>query len=156
MRIPNGFESQRERENETKCWEPSLKILRAEVPNQVPQTQETGSHADISVGDCGKSEAAHAFVSNVSGFDLQRIDERNRSVRKMCVDEEDWGFAVDDLSGVDLPLDLVVASRKEEMDHMLGHTFHIVDKAECHAKTGKSPISTRWIDTPTTLMVMVS
>ena len=48
---------------------------------------------------------------------------------------------------MDLPLDLVVAARREEMDHMLGHTFHIVDKAECHAKTGKSPISTRWIDT---------
>ena len=86
-------------------------------------------------------------MSNVSGFDLQRIDERNRSVCNMCVDDEHWGFAVDDLSGVDLPLDLVVAARKEEMDHMLGHTFHIVDEAGCHPKTGQSPISTRWIDT---------
>ena len=100
----------------------------------------------MSVGECTKSEAAYVFVSNVSGFDLQRIDERNSRVCDMCVDEEDWGFAVDDLNGVDLPLDLVVAARKEEMDRVLGHTFHIVDKAECHAKTGKSPISTRYED----------
>ena len=30
---------------------------------------------------------------------------------------------------------------------MMGHTFHVVDKAECMAKTGKQHLSTRWIDT---------
>ena len=39
MRFPDGVEGQREREG-TRCWKPSLKILRAEVPNQVPHSRE--------------------------------------------------------------------------------------------------------------------
>ena len=64
----------------------------------------------------------------------------------VCVEPEEE-YALHDLSGNELPFDLVTAARKEEMDHMLGHTFHLVDRAECFAKTGKPPISTRWIDT---------
>ena len=54
--------------------------------------------------------------------------------------------ATDDLSGAELPLEMVAAARREEMDHMMGHTFDIVKKKECFERTGKAPISTRWID----------
>ena len=101
-------------------------------------------HADIPVSKSEEDVGASIFVSNVSCFDLERIDA---IVCDMCFDESDWNFAMDDLSGEKLPLDLVLAARKEEVDHMLGHTFHIVDRAECIAKTGKQPISTCWIDT---------
>ena len=125
MEIPHGPEGQRERVRATKCWKPSLRILRAEAPDQVPQLSRTGGPADSRVDECCEHEATCVFVSNVSGFDLQRIDERSPFVCNMCVDEEDWVFARDDLSGEDLPLDLVVAARRGEMDRMLGHTFHI-------------------------------
>ena len=47
--------------------------------------------------------------------------------------------ADDDLSGVELPFGLVAEARREEMDHMLGHTFSIVQRQECFERTGKGP-----------------
>ena len=82
-------------------------------------------------------------------FDLQRIDAKNASICEMCGEECEYqgDFAIDDLIGAQLPFQLVAEARKEEMNHMMGHTFHAVDRAECLAKTGKQPLSTRWIDT---------
>ena len=82
-------------------------------------------------------------------FDLQRTDEKNASICEMCAEECEYQdvFAIDDLSGAQLPFQLVAEARKEEMNHMMGHTLHVVDKAECMAKTSKQPLSTRWIDT---------
>ena len=87
------------------------------------------------------------FQSSFCMYDLQRIDKRNADICELCVEEQGHDFAVDDLSGAELPFELVAAARMEEMNHMMGHTFHVVDRAECLAKTGKQPLSTRWIDT---------
>ena len=83
------------------------------------------------------------FQSSLCGFNLQRIEERHSSVCDLFAEEPEVEYALDDLSGTELPFDLVTAARREEMDHMLGHTFHLVDRAECFAKTGKPPIPTR-------------
>ena len=38
-----------------------------------------------------------------------------------------WGeFAIDDITGAQLPLDLVRAARREEMRHMLSRTVKVV------------------------------
>ena len=50
VEIPQGPGDQRERERAAKCWKPSLRILRAEVPDQVPRALRTGGPADGSVG----------------------------------------------------------------------------------------------------------
>ena len=48
-------------------------------------------------------------------------------------------FAVDDITGAQLPVDLVRAARREEMHHMLSRTVEIVKTAEAYEKTGKGP-----------------
>ena len=57
-----------------------------------------------------------------------------------------WGeFAIDDITGAQLLLDLVRAARWEGMHHMLSCTVKIVKTAEAHEKTEKGPISTKWV-----------
>ena len=56
-------------------------------------------------------------------------------------------FALDDLHGIQLPMAQVLEARHEEMSHMKGHTFEVVKRQECFDRTGKGPISTRWVDT---------
>jgi hypothetical protein len=62
---------------------------------------------------------------------------------------ETWAeeYAWDDVNGGELPLDKVRAARQEEMNHMKGHTFVVVKKAEAYRVTGRGPISTKWVDT---------
>ena len=55
-------------------------------------------------------------------------------------------FAIDDITGAQLSLDLVRAARREEMHHMLSRTVKVVKTAEAYEKTGKGPISTWWVD----------
>ena len=58
-----------------------------------------------------------------------------------------WGeFAIDDITGAQLSLDLVRAARREEMHNMLSRTVKIVKTAEAYEKTVKGPISTKWVD----------
>ena len=58
-----------------------------------------------------------------------------------------WGdFAIDDITGAQLSLDLVRAARREEMHHMLSRTVKVVNTAETYEKTEKGPISTKWVD----------
>ena len=56
-------------------------------------------------------------------------------------------LAWDDIHGTQLPMAQVREARHEEMSHMKNHTFDIVKRKECYERTGKAPISTRWIDT---------
>ena len=53
----------------------------------------------------------------------------------------------DDNSGAILPVELVKAARQEEMEYLKTRgTYQVVDKKECFERTGKRPISTRWVD----------
>ena len=71
----------------------------------------------------------------------------NNILAEVCETNEDCpNVAFDDFSGIELPFDLVAEARREEMAHMLGHTFSVVKKQECLERTGKAPMSTRWID----------
>ena len=57
-----------------------------------------------------------------------------------------WG----DVNDIELPVELVRAARREEMDHMKGKIFKVVKKSEAWEKTGRAPISTKWVDTDKT------
>jgi hypothetical protein len=59
-------------------------------------------------------------------------------------------FAWDDVNDIRLPLELVRKARAEEMSHMKGKIFKVVKKAEAWARTGRAPISTKWVDTDKT------
>ena len=62
--------------------------------------------------------------------------------------EEEICKAWDDVHGGDLPMKDVQRSRKEEVDYMVKRDiWGLVSTAECWDKTGKAPVSTRWVDT---------
>ena len=70
----------------------------------------------------------------------------NNILAEVCeIMENCPSIAYDDLSGVELPSNLVAEARREEMAHMLGHTFSFVKEQECFERTGKAPMSTRWL-----------
>ena len=56
-------------------------------------------------------------------------------------------FAWDDVNNIELPIKEVKAARAEEMAHMKGKMFKVVPRSECFARTGRAPISTKWVDT---------
>eukprot|EP00973_Karenia_brevis_P059916 8339608-Karenia_brevis.AAC.1 len=65
--------------------------------------------------------------------------------------EEDFDFeksASDDVHGGELPIELVRAGRKEEVDFIEGRNqWELRPISECIAVTGKPPIPMRWVDT---------
>ena len=65
--------------------------------------------------------------------------------------EKNWNeVAWDDVNDIELPIEMVRAARREEMEHMRGKIFTVVKKAEAWARTGKAPTSTKWVDTDKT------
>ena len=56
-------------------------------------------------------------------------------------------YAWDDVNDMELPIEKVREARREEMKYMKGKTFKVVKRSEAYTVTGKSPISTRWVDT---------
>ena len=58
------------------------------------------------------------------------------------------GGAWDDVHGGDLPLSLVKAARNEELEFMKKRgIWKVCPVGECWKKTGKGPVSVRWVDT---------
>ena len=60
----------------------------------------------------------------------------------------DMGNAWDDVNGGELPLKEVRSARKEEIGYMQGRgIWKLVPETECWNKTGKEPVTVRWVDT---------
>ena len=59
-------------------------------------------------------------------------------------------YAWDDVNDIELPMELVKKAGKEEMMHTKGNIFKVVKKSEAWQKTGRPPISTKWVDTDKT------
>ena len=58
------------------------------------------------------------------------------------------GWAWDDVHGKCLDLSKLREARQEEIDYMkLKGIWTEVDRDECHSKTGKKPVSVKWVDT---------
>ena len=63
-------------------------------------------------------------------------------------EEEDMTGAWDDVHGGDLPVGLVREARKEEVEYMISRNiWDIRPVGECWEKTGKAPVTVRWVDT---------
>ena len=60
---------------------------------------------------------------------------------------EPGDYAWDDVNNMELPMEAVREARKEEITYMKNKTFKVVKKAEAYERTGKAPISTKWVDT---------
>ena len=88
-------------------------------------------------GDCVKPPG---YVC-IGGFDTNDLDETE--------DYFDGGVAsgyLDDRTGLILDEALTKQAEAEEMEFMQTiHLYDVVDSAECWEKTGKPPISTKWV-----------
>ena len=75
----------------------------------------------------------------------------NEVIAEMVDEEETWdaeGEAWDDVKGGGLPVANVVEARKEEIKFMEDRGIWTVKPVEeCWKKTGKAPVSVRWVDT---------
>ena len=85
------------------------------------------------------TEAEEMAIDRVADIGLEADDDR-------ALEEYAW----DDVNDMELPLDMVRAARKEEMEHMKGRIFKVVKREEAERVTGRRPISTKWVDTDKT------
>ncbi len=74
---------------------------------------------------------------------LARGGDQTKNEESMELDNYAW----DDVNNLELPLEAVREARTEEMSYIRGKTFKVVNRAEAFEKTGKPPISTKWVDT---------
>ena len=66
------------------------------------------------------------------------------------LEEEDFNDCIgwDDVNDVQIPLEMIKAARREEVQFMKSRNlWSVVPKKECLVKTGKPPVSVRWVDT---------
>ena len=88
-------------------------------------------------------------LEETSSKQLMSIKKEIQSKYKTADEDEDqtWLEAYDDVSGAQLDPKKVQQARREEVDYV--RKMHLYDKVpitECRAKTGKNPITVRWID----------
>jgi len=76
------------------------------------------------------------------------LDEEEHNMQEYMNSEE---YAWDAVNNIQIPIELVRKARTEEMPHMRGKIFKVVDVAEAWQRTGKAPISTKWVDTDKTM-----
>ena len=68
-------------------------------------------------------------------------------VQSLIVTDKGEYEALDDLSGENLPQEGVRLARKEEVGYMEGRKLWTPKPVkECWEKTGKAPVSVRWVD----------
>ncbi len=56
-------------------------------------------------------------------------------------------YAWDEVNNMELPLKTVRKARQIEMAYTNGKTLKVAKRIEAPAKTGKAPVSTKWVDT---------
>ena len=103
-------------------------------------------------GNGGDPNQVEGEDSDGETFDINQVmtlvDEWTKEVVDLMeVEEEEWG-AWDDVNGCELPIGEVVKARLEEIGFMNKRgQWDPRPRQECFDKTGKSPVSVRWVDT---------
>ena len=87
----------------------------------------------------------------ISKVELNLVGEWIAEIEENGIEEEigdDMAHAWDDVHGGVLPLEKVEDVRKEEDGYMEGRgIWKLRPQVECWEKTGKAPVSVRWVDT---------
>ena len=108
-----------------------------------------GLQKQIKADEAGRFLLLESSNEEVSSRDLMNT-ARGLAKKYQTVEEpidESMEVAWDDVSGATLDPKQVKRARAEEVEYI--HKMHLYDKVpieECRKKTGKNPISTRWID----------
>ena len=80
--------------------------------------------------------------------ELEDMPELMNDMPEQMNDSEDEDIGWDDVNEVQIPLELVKAARGEEVQFMKSRSlWTVVPTSECIVKTGKRPVSVRWVDT---------
>ena len=112
---------------------------------------EGKSAADTAMDEVPSSSAE---VAHYVERDEEHQAKRQKNDEKMDVNaiikDPNGHYAWDDVNNMEIPLDEVRAARKEEMGYMKNVKFKVVKRSEAYNKTGKSPLSTKWVDTDKT------
>jgi len=66
---------------------------------------------------------------------------------KQVTETDGVRVAWDDVNNVELLIELVDEARQEETKYLNERTWRIAKKTECWEKTGKAPVSVKWVDT---------
>ena len=95
--------------------------------------------------ESGDKTASSSTLKRPSDMTLEELEAQ---IGQILCGYDGVARAYDDVNaGIELPIKDVEEARKEEMKYMKDKVFHIVKKEECFKKTGKSPTSTKWVDT---------
>ncbi len=87
-------------------------------------------------------------VNSIGCCILEWVHEINSLVEKQDAELASWDVAWDDVNGGVLNLKDVMAARHEEVGYMQGRNiWSLKPIQECWDKTGKDPVSVRWVDT---------
>jgi len=76
-----------------------------------------------------------------------KIEEAMQDLESSDHEDNQWIEAWDDVHGGELPIKEVEAARKEEVGYMQSRSiWREVPIQDCWDKTGKDPVSVRWVD----------
>ena len=111
-----------------------------------------GGPADVPmaafVGTAGKIRNVMDLTKMSLDELVERIENREVDVCQVVSQIDGQEVAWDDVNANwELPIEKVKAARAEEMSSMKGKVFKIVKRQESFERTGKRPVSTKWVDT---------
>ena len=87
-------------------------------------------------------------IARVEGLVEEWALEIQNFVKEEPEENPEMNEAWDDVNGGELPLEDVTATRKEEIEYMQGRgIWKLAPLTECWNKTGKDPVTVRWVDT---------
>ena len=120
---------------------------------EIPQSRFSFNKTSRNVTFVDKDGKPRVFPYPEKMASKMTIEQFEKCVCEVCSELQEadncdmMDFAIDDLHGTNLPMEQVLEARHDEMSPMKGHTFVVVKRQECLDRTGKNPISTRWVDT---------
>ena len=83
-----------------------------------------------------------------SGVEVEKVEWELDLLGEEEFDEELTNWAWDDVKGEPLDLQKVVEARMEEVEYMIKkNVWKEVSVDECWNKTGKEPVTVKWVDT---------
>ena len=97
--------------------------------------------------DTAMRETATSSTSTPNYMETQLEEVKQSMDTNMIIQSELGEYAWDEVNNMELPMKDVREARLEEMTYMKGKTFKVVKRSEAYERTGKAPISTKWVDT---------
>jgi len=141
----NGYGSSDKREVEREDGDDRRAAKKAKVVEEIRE-RKRGEAEDEA--DDEESRNAKRARGNVDMLDIMEVYPSPHEHEEYDKESEENGeWAIDDLTGKSLDVEEVKAARKEEMTFVKGiPVYKEVEVKECWERTGKGPVTTKWVD----------